>query len=485
MAETTGPADIGLVGLAVMGRNLVLNMARNGFHVAVYNRTTEKMTDFVEGDAADASVTGHAELSDLVESLATPRIVMLMVKSGPAVDKVLDSLLPLLDDGDIVIDGGNSDFHDTQRRVERLADENKHFVGAGVSGGEEGALKGPSIMPGGSPAAWPHVKPILQAIAATAHDGTPCCEWLGSGGSGHFVKMVHNGIEYGDMQLIAEIYDLMSAQGTSNAAMSEAFASWNGGRLESFLVEITAEILAASSPDGEATVDVILDSAGQKGTGRWTAMYGFELGQPVSLIAEAVIARVVSSFVDERQAAADVLGFSEPAIGAAFDLDALEAALYSSKVVSYAQGFSMLAAASREYEWELDLAAIASIWRAGCIIRATFLDDIASVLTEQPDIDSLLVADVFADALTADGQEGWRTVIRAAVGAGVPVPALGSALAFFDGYRTPRLPANLIQAQRDYFGAHGYERVDRPRSEDFHTDWIGDGTEQSVDSYNA
>jgi 6-phosphogluconate dehydrogenase len=366
-----------------------------------------------------------------------------------------------------------------------LADENKHFVGAGVSGGEEGALNGPSIMPGGSRAAWPHVKPILQAIAATAHDGTPCCEWLGSGGAGHFVKMVHNGIEYGDMQLIAEIYDLMSAQGTSNAAMSEAFASWNGGRLESFLVEITAEILAASSPDGEATVDVILDSAGQKGTGRWTAMYGFELGQPVSLIAEAVIARVVSSFVDERQAAADVLGFSEPAIGAAFDLDALEAALYSSKVVSYAQGFSMLAAASREYEWELDLAAIASIWRAGCIIRATFLDDIASVLTEQPDIDSLLVADVFADALTADGQEGWRTVICAAVGAGVPVPALSSALAFFDGYRTPRLPANLIQAQRDYFGAHGYERVDRPRGEDFHTDWIGDGTEQSVDSYNA
>ncbi len=483
--EPVVAADIGLIGLAVMGRNLVLNMARNGFDVAVYNRTTSRMTDFVKGDAADASVTGHEELEDFVASLESPRRIMLMVKAGGAVDAVLDELLPMLDAGDIVIDGGNSDYKDTERRVARLQDDGMHFVGAGVSGGEEGALNGPSIMPGGSADAWPHIQAIFQAIAAEADDGEPCCQWLGRGGAGHFVKMVHNGIEYGDMQLIAEVYDLMSATGMSNADMSEAFATWNTGRLESFLVEITADILATTSPDGEAVVDVIVDAAGQKGTGRWTAMYGFELGQPVGLIAEAVIARVVSALIDERGRAAKILGDPDHRIGDAIDLDDLEASLYAAKVVSYAQGFAMLASASREHDWDLDLAAIASIWRGGCIIRARFLDDIARVFTETPDIDSLLIADVFADALVIDGQQGWRDTVRAAIGTGVPVPALSSALAFFDGYRSARLPANLIQAQRDYFGAHGYQRLDRDRSEDFHTDWIGDGTETSMDSYNA
>ncbi|MEP6297499.1 MAG: decarboxylating NADP(+)-dependent phosphogluconate dehydrogenase, partial [Ilumatobacter sp.] len=350
---------------------------------------------------------------------------------------------------------------------------------------EEGALNGPSIMPGGSADAWPHIEPILQAIAAEAHDGEPCCRWLGRGGAGHFVKMVHNGIEYGDMQLIAEIYDLMSATGMSNAEMAEAFAAWNTGRLESFLVEITADILATTSPDGEAVIDVIVDAAGQKGTGRWTAMYGFELGQPIGLIAEAVIARVVSALIDERGRASEILGDPGPRNAPAIGLDDLEASLYAAKIVSYAQGFAMLASASREHDWGLDLAAIASIWRGGCIVRARFLDDIARVFTDTPDIDSLLIADVFAEALASDGQRGWRDTVRTAVGAGVPVPALSSALAFFDGYRSARLPANLIQAQRDYFGAHGYQRLDRDRSEDFHTDWIGDGRETSMDSYNA
>lgn len=478
-------ADIGLVGLAVMGRNLVLNIARNGFDVAVYNRTTSKITDFIDGDAADATVTGHAELEDLVTSLASPRIVMLMVKAGPAVDAVLDDLVPILDAGDIVIDGGNADYVDTERRVERLREEDMHFVGAGVSGGAEGALNGPSIMPGGSADAWPRIKPILQAIAADADDGEPCCEWLGDGGAGHFVKMVHNGIEYADMQLIAEVYDLMSAGGMTHADMADAFGTWNDGRLESFLVEITADILATTTPDGDAVVDSILDAAGQKGTGRWTAMYGFELGQPVSLIAEAVIARVVSALIDERRRAADVLGAPSRQLDTPIAPEDLEASLFSAKVVSYAQGFALLAAASREHEWDLDLATIASIWRAGCIIRARFLDDIAEVFTESPDIDSLLMADVFAEALSKDDQRGWRTTVSAAVGAGVTVPALGSALAFFDGYRTRRLPANLIQAQRDYFGAHGYERLDQDRGDDFHTDWTGDHGETPMDSYNA
>ncbi len=474
-------ADIGLIGLAVMGRNLVLNMARNGFEVAVYNRTTSKMTDFIEGDAVDTSVTGYEELGDLVESLSSPRIVMMMVKAGVAVDAVLGDLVPMLDDGDIVIDGGNADYVDTERRCNELAAQGVLFVGAGVSGGEAGALNGPSIMPGGSRGAWEHVKPILQAIAATADDGKPCCEWVGPGGAGHFVKMVHNGIEYGDMQVIAEAYSIMQAQGCSNAEMGEAFAVWNRGKLESFLIEITAEILATRSPDGEAVIDVILDAAGQKGTGRWTAMYGFELGQPVSLIAEAVIARVVSALIDQRQDAAAKLTGPDRAIEADdVSLDDLRDALYASKIVSYAQGFAMLAAASREHDWDLDLGEIAAIWRAGCIIRAAFLDDIMSVFADQPQIASLLLAETFADAMQA-AQPGWRRTIGTGIAAGVPLPAFSSALAFYDGYRSERLPANLIQAQRDYFGAHTYERIDQPRGVHFHTNWIDDATEGLID----
>ncbi len=478
-------ADIGLIGLAVMGRNLVLNMARNGFEVAVYNRTTSKTTAFIDGVATGESITGHTELHEMVEALSSPRIVMLMVQAGTAVDAVLGGLVPMLNEGDIVIDGGNSDYKDTRRRVEELADLDMHFVGAGVSGGEDGALNGPSIMPGGSPDAWPHVKPILQAIAAVADDGAPCCEWLGRGGAGHFVKMVHNGIEYADMQVIAEAYSLMKAQGRSNAEMSEAFATWNEGVLESFLIEITSEILSTTSPDGEDVVDTILDAAGQKGTGRWTAMYGFELGQPISLIAEAVIARVVSALVEQRTRASSVLRGPSGVVDVdSVSPDDLRDALYASKIVSYAQGFSMLAAASRAHDWDLDLGAIASIWRAGCIIRARFLDDIMRVVAESPDLESLLLADVFADALD-DAQPAWRRVVVAGVEAGIALPAYSAALAFYDGYRTERLPANLIQAQRDYFGAHGYERLDRPRGDDFHTDWTGDGSITSADSYDA
>ena len=483
-ADATTGADIGLVGLAVMGRNLVLNMAHHGFDVAVYNRTTSRMTDFVEGEAADETITGHEELSGLVDALSTPRVVMLMVKAGPAVDAVLDDLLPLLDEGDIVIDGGNSLYEDTERRVERLADEGKHFVGAGVSGGEEGALHGPSIMPGGSPDAWPTIQPILQAIAADAPDGSPCCEWLGRGGAGHFVKMVHNGIEYGDMQLIAESYDVLSHRGATNTEMADIFATWNDGVLESYLVEITADILRLER-DGDFVVDDILDAAGQKGTGRWTAVSGFELAQPLTLVAEAVSARVVSALIDQRRHASTVLNGPDADMSSdAFTDDDLRDALYASKIVSYAQGFMLLAAASEEHDWDLDLGAIASIWRAGCIIRARFLDDITAAFDSDQDFDSLIVADTFASVLN-DAQEQWRRVIGAGVTAGVPLPAFSTALAFYDGFRRERLPANLIQAQRDYFGAHGYERVDRDRGSDFHTDWTGDGGETAVDSYNA
>ena len=483
-AAGTGSADIGLVGLAVMGRNLVLNMARSGFEVAVYNRTTSRMTDFVEGEAADETITGHEELEGLVDALSTPRVVMLMVKAGPAVDAVLDELLPLLDEGDIVVDGGNSLYEDTERRVERLAEEGKHFVGAGVSGGEEGALNGPSIMPGGSPDAWPTIQPILQAIAADAPDGSPCCEWLGRGGAGHFVKMVHNGIEYGDMQLIAESYDLLRHRGATNQEMADVFATWNEGVLESYLVEITADILRLER-DGEHVVDSILDAAGQKGTGRWTAVSGFELAQPLTLVAEAVSARVVSALIDQRRAASEVLDGPDRTMGDdEFSDDDLRDALYSSKIVSYAQGFMLLAAASEEHDWDLDLGAIASIWRAGCIIRARFLDDITAAFESDQDFDSLIVADAFAVVLN-DAQQQWRRVVGAGVAAGVPMPAFTTALSFYDGYRRERLPANLIQAQRDYFGAHGYERLDSGRGEDFHTDWTGDGSETAVDSYNA
>jgi 6-phosphogluconate dehydrogenase len=476
------PADIGLIGLAVMGQNLVLNMADHGYTVAVYNRTTRVTDDFLAAEAAGAPVVGAATIDELVGLLARPRRVMLMVKAGTPVDAVIDDLVPLLEPGDIIIDGGNSLYTDTDRRVGLLEEHGIFYVGAGVSGGEEGARHGPSIMPGGSQAAWPEVAPILQAIAAKVEDGTPCCDWIGPGGSGHFVKMVHNGIEYGDMQVIAEAYHLLAASGVAHDEMAAVFDSWRVGMLESFLIDITADILAHPDTDGAPLVERILDTAGQKGTGKWSVIAAMDLGQPISLIAEAVFARIVSSFKDARVRASERLG------AASLPLEVspsdVRDALYASKIVSYAQGFMLLGAASDEHEWGLDLGRIASLWREGCIIRARFLDDITAAYQADPRVESMLLDDFFRRAITT-AEPGWRRAVAAAVSAGVPVPAYSSALAFYDSYRSARLPANLIQAQRDYFGAHTYERVDRPRGEFFHTNWTGQGGDTTAGSYQA
>ena len=460
-----------MIGLGVMGANLSLNLADSGNRVAVYNRTpavTEAfMSEVVEGQEIVAAPT----LEELVEELSRPRVVLMMVKSGSPVDAVLDSLLPLLDPGDVVIDGGNSHFEDTSRRQAELADEGIHYLGIGVSGGEEGARHGPSIMPGGSPEAWPHVEGMLKGIAAVAPDGTPCCEWLGPGGAGHFVKMVHNGIEYGDMQVIAEAYDLMRrGMGMAPGDIAEVFAGWNEGRLQSYLVEITAEILAATE-DGNPVIDTILDAAGQKGTGAWTVIASMHLAEPTALIAEAVYARIISSD-PERRARTSRL-FHTPTIEVeGVTIDDVEAALYASKIISYAQGFRLLSAASEANGWDLDLGSVASLWRAGCIIRAVFLEDITEAYRNNSELEDLTDAEFFSEAL-GSAQESWRNVVSAAATAGIPVPAYSSALAYFDGFRSPRLPASLIQAQRDYFGAHTFERVDRPRGEFFHRNWGG------------
>jgi 6-phosphogluconate dehydrogenase len=480
-------ADIAVIGLAVMGQNLALNFADEGFGVAVHNRTTSTMREFIDTRGAAAGIIGHENLHDLVAGLSTPRVLMLMVRAGGAVDAVLDDLLPLLEPGDVVIDGGNSRFDDTERRVRRVEESGQFFVGAGVSGGEEGARHGPSIMPGGSADAWPIVSPMLQAAAAKASDGTPCCRWLGPGGAGHFVKMVHNGIEYGDMQVLAEAYDLMSSMGLSNQEMASVFAEWNDGPLESFLVEITSEILAYEDParGGEATIDVIVDAAGQKGTGRWTAIGALEAGQPLTLVAEAVFARVLSSLRSERRAASEVL--AGPAVSIEFDpssLPDLRDAVEGSKIVSYAQGFMLLRAASDEHGWDLDLTTVASLWREGCIIRAALLEDIMGAFDRHPDLGSLLLDNHFAEAVNRL-QDGWRRAVAGAVSAGVPTPAFSSALAFFDGYRRRRLPANLIQAQRDYFGAHTYHRLDDPEGDPVHTDWTGEGGTTTAGSYST
>ena len=479
----TNTADIGLIGLAVMGQNLVLNMADHGYEVRVYNRTTQVMRDFIDGPAAGKSVIGDETLADLVAGLASPRRFMLMVKAGPAVDAVIESLVPLLDGGDIIIDGGNSRFTDTIRRARDLEARGLRFIGTGVSGGEEGARYGPSIMPGGSEEAWPFVKDILQDIAAKVADGTPCCDWVGSDGAGHYVKMVHNGIEYGDMQVIAEAYSLMKASGMSHDDMAATFEAWGEGVLDSFLIDITADILRFRDDEGEIVLEQILDAAGQKGTGKWTAMSSLELGQPVTLVAEAVYARIVSALKDQRVEAAPILpGPAGPVDG--LSLDDLASALYCSKIVSYAQGFLLLKAAAEEYGWDLDYGRIASLWREGCIIRAAFLDDITAAFDRTPELTSLLIDDFFKDAIAAH-QAGWRRTISVAIEAGIPVPAYSSALAFYDAYRNDRLPANLIQAQRDYFGAHTYERVDKPRGEHFHTDWTGQGGDTTAGSYDA
>ena len=481
-------ADIGLIGLAVMGENLVLNMASHGFEVAVYNRTTSRVDDFLAARAKGKSIVGTYSPQELVAQLKRPRRVMLMVQAGDAVDRVIETLVPLLDKGDILIDGGNSNYRDTNRRTRAMREHGILYVGTGVSGGEEGALLGPSIMPGGNVDAWHHIEPIFKAIAAKVDDGSACCEWIGDDGAGHYVKMVHNGIEYGDMQMIAEAYDLLRrVGGVEPAELSAIFNTWNDGELESYLVEITAAILAAvDDASGRPMVDLILDTAGQKGTGKWTGVDSLMLGAPVTAITEAVFARALSALKDERVAASKVL----PGPQHAFDGDPkalvedVRQALYAAKICSYAQGFQLLAMAAQEYGWRLDKGAVALMWRGGCIIRASFLDHIKKAYDEDPDLANLLLAPFFRDAI-AVSQQAWRRVVATAVNCGVPVPALSSALAWYDGYRTERLPANLLQAQRDYFGAHTYERVDRPRGEFFHSNWTGRGGDTVSRSYNA
>ena len=480
-------ADIGLIGLAVMGENLVLNMANHGFTVAVYNRTTSRVDDFVNGRAAGKSVIGTHSLEQLCASLKRPRRVMIMVKAGAVVEGVIESLLPFLESGDVIIDGGNSNFPDSSRRTDELAEKGILFVGTGVSGGEEGALTGPSIMPGGNPDAWPIVKPILQAIAAKTDDGEPCCDWLGKGGAGHFVKMVHNGIEYGDMQMICETYQMMKeGLGMSNEDMHDAFARWNDGVLDSYLIEITRDILAYRDEDGNATVDLILDKAGQKGTGKWTAITALEAGQPLTLIGEAVFARCLSALKDERVAASKTLVGPDTEFDGdrAELLNDLEQALYASKIVSYAQGFQLMRAMSDENDWQLDYGAVALMWREGCIIRSVFLGNIRDAFNKNPGLTNLLLDPFFEDAIR-NAQAAWRRVVATAANLGIPMPAISAALGYYDGYRSERLPANLLQAQRDFFGAHTYERVDKPRGEFFHTNWTGRGGTTSSTTYNV
>jgi 6-phosphogluconate dehydrogenase len=483
--------DIGLIGLAVMGQNLALNMDDHGFKVAVFNRTVSKVDDFINGNAKGTQVVGAHSIEELVSVLKRPRRVMLMVKAGQPVDDFIELLIPHLEEGDIIIDGGNSNYNDTMRRVEYVESKGLLYIGTGVSGGEEGARRGPSIMPGGSPEAWPHVKPIFQAIAAKVPegdpDGAPCCDWVGENGAGHYVKMVHNGIEYGDMQLICESYYLMKhLLGMSNDEMHQVFAEWNEGKLDSYLIEITRDILGYKDENGEYVVDHILDTAGQKGTGKWTAVSALDMGIPLTLITEAVLARFLSALKEERVAASEVL--QGPV--AEFDGDKaalakdLREALYASKIISYTQGYMLLRAAAAEYDWNLNYGGIAMVWRSGCIIRSVFLGKIKEAYDKNPALTNLLLDDYFR-AEVESAQAAWRRVIARAVEAGIPVPAMSSALAFCDGYRRGRLPANLLQAQRDYFGAHTYERVDRPRGQFFHTNWTGHGGDATSGSYQA
>ncbi len=479
--------DIGLIGLAVMGQNLVLNMNDHGYKVAVFNRTTSKVDDFMAGSAKDTQIVGAYSIEELVGLLKKPRRVMLMVKAGKPVDAFIEALLPHLDPGDIIIDGGNSNFHDTIRRTEYIESQGLLFIGTGISGGEEGARYGPSIMPGGSPAAWPHVKDIFQSIAAKVDDGVPCCDWVGEDGAGHFVKMVHNGIEYGDMQLISEAYHLMaSGLGKSNNEMHEIFAEWNRGKLDSYLIEITRDIMAYQDTDGAPLLERILDAAGQKGTGRWTVVAALDAGMPLTLITEAVQSRSLSALKEERVEASKILkgpqaGFWEDGNARVRDI---QQALYASKIVSYAQGYMLMRSAAGIYNWDLNYGGIALMWRGGCIIRSAFLGEIKNAYDRNPQLTNLLLDPYFKNEVD-EAQAGWRRVVANAVGAGIPVPAMSSALAFYDGYRLERLPANLIQAQRDYFGAHTYERTDRPRGEFFHTNWTGTGGDITSTTYDA
>lgn len=480
-------ADIGLIGLAVMGENLVMNMESKGFTVAVYNRTSEKVTRFINSRAKGKNIIGTYSIEELVDNLEKPRKVMLMVKAGQPVDDFIELLIPHLEKGDIIIDGGNSHFPDTIRRTKYVEDKGLLYIGTGVSGGEEGALKGPSIMPGGSSAAWPSVKPIFQAISAKVEDGTPCCDWVGSDGAGHFVKMVHNGIEYGDMQLICEAYQLMKdLLGMSADEMHEVFNEWNKGELESYLIEITRDILAYKDEDGEPIVEKILDTAGQKGTGKWAAVTSLDEGIPLTLIGEAVFARCLSAMKDERVIASKVLSGPQKSYNGdkeAFIRD-IKNALYMSKIVSYAQGYTLLRAAAETYGWDLNYGGIALMWRGGCIIRSTFLVKIKEAFDNSPKLSNLLLDSFFKESVEKC-QQSLRNVLSAAAINGVPVPAFATALSYYDGYRCERLPANLLQAQRDYFGAHTYERIDRPRGEFFHTNWTGEGGTTSATTYNV
>ena len=480
--------DIGLIGLAVMGQNLVLNMNDHGYKVAVFNRTTSKVDDFLAHEAAGTQVVGTHSIQELVQTLKRPRRVMLMVKAGETVDQMIDQVAPLLEPGDIIIDGGNSHFPDTNRRTKSLNEKGILFIGTGVSGGEEGARYGPSIMPGGNPEAWPHVKDIFQSIAAKVEDGSPCCDWVGEAGAGHYVKMVHNGIEYGDMQLICEAYQVLrDGLGLSADELGDVFAEWNKGELDSFLIEITADIFKKKDDDGQPLIDKILDTAGQKGTGKWTAISALDLGMPVTLIGEAVFARCLSALKSERAAASKVLKGPQHHIDSQ-DRDAfiedVRKALYCSKMISYAQGYMLLREAGKEEGWHLNMGGIALMWRGGCIIRSRFLGKIKEAYDKNPGLTNLLLDDFFSGVLN-QYQASWRRAAIHAIGFGVPTPAFSTALAFYDGYRTERLPANLLQAQRDYFGAHTYERVDKPRGQFFHTNWTGRGGRVSSGSYNA
>jgi 6-phosphogluconate dehydrogenase len=480
-------ADIGLVGLAVMGENLILNMESKGFTVACFNRTVSKVDDFVNGRAKGKKIIGCRSIGELTANLKKPRKVMLMVKAGQAVDDFIEQLLPHLDNGDIIIDGGNSHFPDTIRRTKYVESKGKLYIGTGVSGGEEGALRGPSIMPGGSPAAWASVKPIFQAICAKTDKGEPCCEWVGENGAGHFVKMVHNGIEYGDMQLICETYQLMKeGLGLSNPEMHKVLAEWNEGELNSYLIEITRDILAYKDEQGNEVIDLILDTAGQKGTGKWTVVAALDSGQPLTLIGEAVFGRCLSALKDERVKASQVLKGPKAQFKGdkARFIDDLRKALYASKIISYAQGYQLMRAAAKEYGWNLNYGGVALMWRGGCIIRSVFLGEIKKAFDKNPNLENLLLDPFFKRAM-AKAQASWRRVVTTAVKLGIPIPAISAAMAFYDGYRHDRLPANLLQAQRDYFGAHTYERVDKPRGEFFHTNWTGRGGDTSSSAYTV
>jgi 6-phosphogluconate dehydrogenase len=480
-------SDIGIIGLAVMGENLALNMESKGFTVSVYNRTQSVVDNFMNGRAQGKNFVASKNIEEFVKSISSPRKIMMMVKAGKPVDDLIEQLIPFLDKGDILIDGGNTHFPDTSRRTKYVESKGLLFIGTGVSGGEEGALKGPSIMPGGSKAAWPAVKPIFQSIAAKIEDGTPCCDWVGEGGAGHFVKMVHNGIEYGDMQLICEAYQIMKdLLCLTSDEMHKVFYDWNQGDLNSYLVEITSDILDYKDEDGSPLLDKILDSAGQKGTGKWTGVTALDMGIPLTLIGEPVFARCLSAMKEERVRASKLL--SGPKSSYKGDIknliDDLRAALYASKIVSYAQGYTLMSAAAAEYKWNLNYGGIALMWRGGCIIRSSFLGKIKDAYEKNPALTNLLL-DPFFQQKILTAQVGWRNVVSTAISNGISVPALSSALTYFDGYRCERLPANLLQAQRDYFGAHTYERIDKPRGEFFHTNWTGQGGTTSSRTYNV